>query len=450
MTGNLTAGALAEYSRTDPSLNRILELDLPDGSTRRYCDLVGSTDSVSLGPATPRIRRWGRFRRQLGDWRGSIPGVTGQLLFDDGSREWQSLLGTFGPDRLQYAAARLKVLSPNLTAGDITTVFVGMLESWPKPQRGQYQLVLRTNDLWLRSSITRLQFRATDFPNADPSLFGGTLLPIVYGNHDSNGTGKNGAVKLLKVDGVNGYWFAGLGALKGIPKVYVDADAGTAASSFSFAPVTVNGLTYTRVSSITPTPADGKNVTADVQGYETVGNGSGTLVENPVDQLQHILVNFGYGAGYRGGSAWASVGATPIDTTAFTAAGAYCTAKGMKASRVFGDTAMTVEDVIREYCVTWGLRAYWTFGGKLGVVPRTHILPAAARTWIKWDRDSFQQPSFTVDGVDGYLTSATARICYQDFLANYVAAIEVRNSLIPSSREVAQSFDFRSSYAAVV
>jgi hypothetical protein len=446
--GNLTSAALTEVSKKDPSVYKVLEIDLPDGTTVRYSRAGGGrVNSVSLGPADPKVTRWGTLTRSIGDFSGSLPAVTGSIELDDGDSAWQQIVNRFGT-ALKWAPVRIKQLSPNYSASDITTLFSGILEDWPKPKRKTYQLSYRCNDLWLRATIGRVPFRQDDFPAINTELLA-ALLPIVYGIHDSTGMPHFGAVPLYEIDTGSREYIAGHGSLEDIVRIYRDPEAGALAASFTETREVRNGRLYLVASSVTTTPAEGTQLTADVEGYSDQIDGSGTVITNPIDMLKHILVNWAYGSGYQSG-AWGTVTSSgaPIDETYFTAAAAYATLKNMLASRVYAEK-ITVEEVIREFCVTFGMRVFWRMNGKLAIIPRTHILPSAARTWLKWDRDEFGQPSFSGGGVDGYATRALAKYCYQESVGEYQRTVEVRNMLVPASREVSDEFEFRPSLAAL-
>lgn len=444
---NLEATVFAELRKNNPSVHRVCEIDLPNGETLRLCKTGGGALSIpGVGIALPRIVRWPSLRRSLGDFRGSVPAVTGSLELDDASSEFQVLAGTYGT-RLQFSPVRIRLTSKNWDLADAPIVFSGLLEQWPKTARKQYSLHVRSNDLWLKTSIQRPTFRYDDFPNADSNIYG-QFLPKVYGIHDSTGMTHFGAVPLYLVDEDTGLFCPSQGRAENVIRVYSDAELGTIAASFTVSYETRNGKLFTFVSAISPTPAEGARVTCDIEGFaETMG---GSAMTNPIDILKHVLVNYGYGEAHRSG-AWKTVGSSgaPLNETAFDAAAAYAEAKSFMSSRVFSE-ALTVEDVLQEFCVTFGMRCFWDWNGKLAIVPRTHLLPAGTRPWIRWDRDSLNPPNFPDAGIDGYLSHAISRYCYQEALGDYVRSMEVRNMNVTSFQEVSETYDFRPSNATLV
>lgn len=433
-----------ELEKDAPSVYFVFEVDLPDGTMVRYCRNDGGGIATPWGPATPKVTQWGTLRFTIGGFRGDIPGVSNQISIDDANSEWQSIVGAFGKQAMWYSPARIKAISLTPGVGSVG-LFSGVLESWTKPERKKYDLAVRINDLWLKGKVNKLPFRVEEFPSLDQKLLGG-LLRQVWGEHDSKGTGHFGAVPLLEIETAVHEYFVSHGWVKQVTNLFVNPVTGLKATSFTLAKIERGGKYFSIVKDIVPAPATGDHLTADVMGLV---DEDGELIENPAYLLEAILANFGFGTGYQRGSLVSGAGAAPLNHASFVAAAEYFEAKGFKASRVFSES-VAVDELISEFCIDFGMRAFWDQDGLLNIKPRTHLLTPGARTWIRWDRDSIGSPSFPDAGVDGYLSRALAKYCFQEELNDYVRTVEVENMLIREGLKVSDEFELRSSHSALL
>lgn len=148
-------------------------------------------------------------------------------------------------------------------------------------------------------------------------------------------------------------------------------------------------------------------LTVNVQGVETVGDGSGTTVVDLCQQYQHFLTNFVLGD-YQSG-AWLSVptfpdGTARIDTASFTAAQAALDARtgvgDYEGAGVLGNLGelKTAADWVADWNRCCDVRSVTRLGGAVAVV----VPEAAAATWDHTQthdivRDSFDTPTSSED-----------------------------------------------------
>jgi hypothetical protein len=145
--------------------------------------------------------------------------------------------------------------------------------------------------------------------------------------------------------------------------VYLAGVLKTLTTHYTVEHETINGRLYTLVTFVSDPGED--PVTADVTGYESVGNGSGSTLTG-TDALAHLLTNFIYGD-YQGGN-WAST-TTNINSTLFTAVQTILSGLGAQkvSMRFGGDSQLLGMDAINQWCKTLRVDAFWTGLGKLGL-----------------------------------------------------------------------------------
>jgi hypothetical protein len=166
-------------------------------------------------------------------------------------------------------------------------------------------------------------------------------------------------------------------------------------------------------------------VTVDVAGYETVGDGSGTLITNPVRQLKHWLDQFVWGE-YLGGN-WLAATA-PIDTTRLTETEAFLDAYSLTGS-LYVSSETTGEDVLNDWCASHQVDAFWTNLGKIAFRVDDPRLPGTgySGSWIRGDLD--QVGRFGTRGAGRFLKDRV-QVTYQPSPAGggLLEALEVRDT----------------------
>jgi hypothetical protein len=358
MSRGMSAPMITECRLEKPRLYHTVDLALA-GGTRLWSDTDIASDTLGL------------YRQKVLDWGGdlalydvadlnySIVPIELAPTVADADKDLSNYLESSNADTLVLSppAVTIKLISPNVTPANWFTLFTGIFVKWGFPTPGRVKLYFRTNTIKLEAPYGRL-LAPGDFPFADPSARA-QIAPMVYGTHDSGG--EKGQIPSLLVD-VNRNWFLlSVGWLKSVDRVYV---GGVQQSAFTILHPIVNGRVYTVVS-FTSTPTG--DVTADVTGYETNGDGTGTLIDNPADVIKHFLVNWVYGD-YMSG-AWLADATAPVDTAEFAIANAFLARYSHKASKYLdGNGEQQALDVLNEWCLSFLCRVGWTNLGKIAIV----------------------------------------------------------------------------------
>ena len=338
-----------------------LSVAFPGGNTVRVSS--SSFTSATGGHYTGKVLSWGRIPTvALSDRGGTMPTFETRVQIDDTDRTIARIRDGVYADTVRGSAAVIYLMTPSAASSSWNTFFTGVVAKVSFPQPFVAELTLRSaDDRFQRPSpgdgwtLTRVAW-----PNAKAEVFD-QVAPIVYGTHDaSNVQTGPGFVPTLYVDTVKFRYLVSAARCKTLTRVYVDGNqvaAATYGSAFDY--VTVNGRLY---SCITFTSDQGDvEVTCDVVGYESVGDGSGTVISNPATQWAHWMSQFVF-QDYAAGSWYSTI--TTIDSTTLAAAETYFTNIGATETH-YSAERQTGADITAAYCKRWNMRSTWTPTGKI-------------------------------------------------------------------------------------
>jgi hypothetical protein len=209
-----------------------------------------------------------------------------------------------------------------------------------------------------RSLVTLEQF-----PRA-PQASLGALLPVVVGRVESSA----GALSGVLVDTANhGTWALVGHASRRILQVYVggvlrDPAEYTVQTYASSAPDSQGQVL--RYTSVSPLVAWGMeaDVRVNLEGFESVGDGTGVLLENPADVLQTLL---------RRPEFW-GLSESELDLGSFESARAIYEARGYRCAGVIpfsGSSQESAEAVISQLMLSSASDFYWSRDGKFRIRP---------------------------------------------------------------------------------
>jgi hypothetical protein len=431
--GNLSAAMKAEMQKDHPEVYPLLTVSFPGGSK-----LVSSTAvaSASLGLFEGRVLRWDTLRRGVAERTCGLESVDFSVDVSDVDRYFSNLLAGANGHGVRGSAFTLQLGSPNVIPADWFTLWAGVLADWEEPSPLVWTWQFRPNDLALERPFPKTPIGPADWPNASKEARG--LWPnLLYGRISISAQG--GAISCPLVDITGCRYMVCAGRAKTVLSVFVDKVPVTSGYSITY-PV-VNGRVYTLI--VFTTTQGEAVITADIEGYETVGDGSGALIENPAEQLQHLLVNWIWGD-YKTG-AWLSASTAPVDTTLFSAAATFLSNRGYKGSRVLGgqSTQQTGLSALEEWCSSLQCQPLWRNNGKL---------------MIKFENPAANPyPAITLDGDRHVVAFGGLRSSSQDLMdrvnlqylydhveGQYTQTLEVRDpSLtheIPDSLELPWSY----------
>ncbi len=415
--------------------------------------LPGSTYRASREPYTSatgghfydRVLNWGRITYSISSRGGEIPSVQFTVRLTDTDRTLARIYEGSRRDEIRGSAASVYLMTPTV-AYNSEAVFVGVVTKLSFPAPFQAEFTLRTNDDqiqrlspgggWIPNRVT--------WPRAKAEVFD-KVSPILAGTHDASYTQTGpGLVTCLLVDTVSHVYLVCAGRAKGtagvpITRVYVDATQ-VSASNYTASYTTIGGRYYTIITFTSSAPTESQTVTCDAEGYESVGDGTGTLITNPATQWAHRLSNFVLGD-YMSG-AWLSTHAL-IDSTYLSAAEAYFTLLGARAS-TNEDERRTGKDITAAYCKSFLMRSFWTRGGKIALRYEDIFALPYTGYRLRWYRDELGEFSLVEDDyqVTSRIVLRFSRSASQD---SYLSTLELVDA--SASSDTQDSLDLEMSEA---
>ncbi|MEY2669499.1 MAG: hypothetical protein RJA59_2137 [Pseudomonadota bacterium] len=427
--GQLSANLLAALQKPQAKAVRILELTLPTG-TYRY----SSTPLLSGGVYSDRVLGWGPLERGVAKQPSLDPFET-EVTLADTDQQLSKLIESSTGHLVRNSAAVIKLACEGLASGDWFTLFSGRIEAYQQAGPLSWTVRLRPQDLPLnRESCPKPVINRSDWPNC-PAENVGLRAPIIYGKHDSVSGTNAGAVPLILVDPLAFRYLVCAGHTKAVHRVYSD---GVPVAGWSAEYRTVNGRLYTCVTFTTS--QDDAGVSADVEGLESTGDGTGTLLEDPPTVLKHLLVNWIYGDWKSG--AWLADSTAPVDTTTF--ATTFFSARGYSCSRRFSRVRKGI-DHVNEFLSSLEAKATWTWGGRIALLVENPAVSSIYATGLVLDGRDVQgwgldYPTGTlIDRVDGdWLYDENADL--------YVQALQVRDVSLSEEAPDSVSLPWSPSY----
>lgn len=446
MPGQLAAAMLAELQRLDCSAFPFLELYLPSPlTTRRYASY--GVSSASLGTMAGKVVNWGIIRRQVSDRDNSLVYSDTDVTIEDTDGSFVSALETL-QQTMRGARATIKLGSDRVAAASWATVFDGYVDKWSMKSALVWNLELHPNDRPLENPVPKTPFLAGDFPNVGDKTLYGEHPSIIYGIHDSRGSSDAGMIPCPYVDTIAFRYMVCLGWAKDVPRVYKDGVL-TSASNYTITHPAINGRQYTLID-FTADQTDGV-ITADVEGYEATGDGSGALLTG-VNCLKHFLVNFVYND-YQSGN-WGADGTAPVNTTAFSTVQTYLTDLGWEkvSARYGGESQVKAVEVINEFCRSLQLYVFPTRAGQIAVGKDDHrstTLWYDQPQWIRYDKDEKgEDGSLQIDyDKDSLIDRLSVHYIYNAAEGKYVQTIEVRD--LSSTEQATDNLDLPWSNASL-
>ncbi len=357
-TGRLSAAMLAELKRQTPEVVYLMKL-VVGGAVRLFGE-VGAAWGPDL--VEPKVISWGAVSRGVGLRQNTLEMLTVDVMVDDTDQSLAALLESSQRNALRGAPVTLYLASPNVSPADWYVRFAGRLDTFAQSAPLLWTFTIAPYDLPLRrESVPKGTITNVDWPNAKVDVRD-LPLPILYGRISSAGGSNAGAIPALYVDTVQHRYLVCAGWALAVDKVYKDG-VGVSAASYSLTHPVVNGRQYTLLE-FTANQGLTSAITCDVQGYEAVGDGTGSLIVDPATMLKHALVNWVYGD-YRSGP-WLADSSAPVDLGSF-------------ATTFFSDRDVPAQaswyinrkrkglDVVNEFLSSFEMKACWTADGKIAL-----------------------------------------------------------------------------------
>ena len=344
------------------------------GGTERYSERAMGFAGL---PCFPRLLEVQLSASEIGMKPGGIVFPEGSALLANKDRRITRILQA-GPDHRGLACSLIWAAS-GLPLADCHTRFSGLTDRFEEEQGGDaVRVTMRANDGPLQGLVPKSQIVQAEAPLA-PATSRGIYYPIIYGSHDASGLTGRGMVPAIPwaIDTGSSQWrfVVMLGYASDIPRVYLNSTLKTLTTDYVFSYPVVGGKRITSID-FTSDPGENAVVTCDVDGIEDVGDGTGNLITNRVEQLLHLLTNFGFGdARDPNVYGWIDPNTVPIDVESLARGISHASAfQAEGAIRLGGSTeAQAIEGFIQQWLLTNPVyRPYWTKGaGAFGLA----ILP---------------------------------------------------------------------------
>lgn len=425
--GQLSAPWLTELLKNVTKPIPLLSIGFP-GATMRVAS--GPVNQTGTGVYIPKSLKWGRpIERFISDRDGVLQTPQTSAIIEDSDN---TLLPILEAGTARGSSSIIQVAHESISP--FTVFGGGILSHWTMAGPTSWELFFRYRDQPLLGKGPRTAFMSSDWPNADGSIYS-KFAPMIYGVHDSTGSTSTGAVPTFLVDksivATTPVYAVCLGWAQSVDRVFSGGVLKTLTTDYTIQHPVVNGRQWTTINFVAGHgPASTVAVTADVHGYESVGNGTGTMLQGS-DQIRHALENFWWG-NYQSGL-WL----TPSNTlaSAFATTKTYCTQLGYLNSRwIGGDEQAVGMDELAKFLVTNRLFAFWTVTGQLAILPndlRDATVYYDAQQWIAEHRGEMLGDSFRVDyNRDALVDSINARYLLLAAAGDYQKQIEVRQSSI--------------------
>ena len=371
-----TPAYLAYIARRSPAprLLTLLDLALPQGT------FYASEAAYDRYEARITPGGLGALTRAVGLDSTTVPEQRLDVTIANGrTRRLELLLE--GAYDVRRSVATLRRGSPDLAEEDWLTRYTGILDSWDwnTTAPNTVTLHLRPDDHPLRNSfapsVAILKSEWGEGSYTMPDGVAGTYAPYLYGAHNSAGVTGWGFIPLICVGftGATGRYLVSLGRAKAKTGTWKTTDRTSIAGTLEL--VTRGGKQFSTVNFASGVTA-GLGIWGDFDGYETVGDGTGTLITNPVRQLWHFL-GLIY-ADWRSGN-WPASTMAPIDPVSWSACADWCDRFKLEGSAYIGGTQeqrkawVVVERWLASF--PW-FSLFWNAEGKLAMVNL-----AAATEW---------------------------------------------------------------------
>lgn len=431
-----------------------IEVDVTSSDIGRYSN--ETVNSKSEGVFEGKVLTWGRIANSVLNKQNGIESSKTSVTIADYDRSWSQLVASTNPIELRGSVVTIRLASPDVTDKSAwSTRFTGILKSWNEIKPDIWKLNFAPNDDSMLSTVPKIKITEFDFESADAKIYD-NYAPLIYGTHDSENITDDGMVQCYRVDTVNNIYLISLGVCKTILRIYAQKNnetpilltEGVAADQWQRVAnldSLINGRQWTLIefpAGFSTLDPQEDAFTADVEGYEETGDGTGLLLTNGAEQLKHLYVNFGFGD-YSSGL-WLADSTAPVDVNKFNAARDFLNSLGQSNSRYIGGkgSATKVKDEINRFNKNVEMKAFWTGEGNLAIAANDHTTPdvLAPRQVILDGLHDLSDPSFNFDDSQ-LLSRILVSYIHQQDGGSFLANIEISDlTVVEGKTESLQAF----------
>jgi hypothetical protein len=431
-----------------------LEVDVTTEEIGQYSS--ETINSRSEGLYEGKIVNFERISRSVMNKKNSLESTSAGITIADGpDRKFAKFLASARGKQFRDSAVDIRLASPEVT--DKTawkTVFDGVVKSWVEIKPNEWRMKFSAQDDPMLAKIPKVKISEPDFPNADPKLYD-NFAPIIYGRHSSFNITDDGMVQLYRVDTSGGTtgdntFLVSFGRCLDILRIYAQKNneapvvltEGTGADEWQRVSDTlalINGRQWTLIhfpggfSTVDPSEWA---FTADIEGFETIGDGTGVLIENPANQILHLVTNFVFGEWTSG--LWLDPVDFPIDVDKFVETGDFLNELGQASSRYVGGkgSATKAKDEINRFTKNLELKVFWTSEGKLAILPNDHttVDVLAEQTILDDGLHDLNDPDFSFDD-SGLINRVFVSYIHQQDGGKFLANLEVQDFAVEEGEQ---------------
>jgi hypothetical protein len=350
----------------------LVEFNFPSGTVYCASGHIRFPDIYYAG----KVLSIGTLRRAMTQNLGLVENATVEIQVSDTT---QTFITKATTDQVKGATVRIHLGTSGLALADFRLMCEGDIDSF-SISNDIFRCSVKDR-LWTMPSKPDTGYiNETDFPNA-PKASRGKPLPLCYGTHsetegvaevpaDGQSDFKNrGAWPTIQIDNTSDSlkWLVARHAVKSIDQVYAYTPGNgsvllTAGDYTAVLAGTINGETMAWIQfTDAQLLASGKVmdsagnlgvITVNCTGREDVGDGSGALLNDPVDVLKDLFANY--------------LGDPPLNTDLFDAARLVSQDRLYQVCGGYTEEKNS-DEVLRDLCNSFGIRMFPDRQGQIGI-----------------------------------------------------------------------------------
>lgn len=387
--GELSANLLAALQkRSGPRVFWLMRLHWWNGT-----ELVSDVgiSSRSEGQYKPKVKAWGHLSQRAVDPTSAVQDVTFSATLTDGDRSIANREARAEPLFQTACEWFLAGGDDGLPSqSDWYPVFAGFLDSIRSPGRGLRELAFRGLNVFSQPARSHVVDTIT-FPRADVNAIG-QPIPRIWGRHQgatlkpaSNKSDAKGACPTLLVD-TKLHWYLVAEDWVEVTCVYKGPTPQSYGVGFTVQHPIIGASLYTV---IVFTGAQSLAITCDVRGYDVNGDGTGDLIERPLDLADDVVKRL-----------ISPTGASLVDTTNIMPPGKMQAYGGFYYAQATPQTGVQIIQAIARSFSMWpilkgngkvgfGSEVSWDFDRTL----TENGTDLTAATWLRYQKHELQQGS---------------------------------------------------------
>jgi hypothetical protein len=351
--GELSTAMAAELASESPQLNILCEIGLPTGD-EQWALYPAGVSTTGYGYYAGLVQSWGHFLCSAEATEGGLETQDKTIILVDVDGKFSDL--DAAGYRLMGSAVTFYLGSPNVpNKADWFTLYSGYLRSVALNGDGTATATFRPGIDVLSTLIPRERLLRSDFPLIDPAAEGG-IAPRIWGTWSALAGEAKGAISCAKVDtSATSKHVVAIGHMLSVPRVYQAGTLKTSGADYSIGYPIINGREWTRIDFTGDTGTD--EVKADVEGYDSNGDGTGTLIDDPVDLLESLCSTI-----------WQ--GTPPLDATSLADTKTWLTSSAQGApikAALLLDQQRSGWDILSDWAQSFGARIYLKFNGEVAI-----------------------------------------------------------------------------------